>query len=390
MISLTKDIFVKHSLGKTFLLFILLIAHSTLYAEEFSYDIHTDTNDVYLKEGVLLSVDIKQTDPTHVLLFQFAVTKSDAYRIYPLRAQHDDTLHATMLHASYLIYPLKTGDVNITFSLVKRVTDDVKVAHFASGDRDDFKKLETKDIPITLAPLTLHVKALPAQTQLIGDFTLRTHIQSHEAEAFAPIAMRVLIEGTGYPPALKELYKKDKTFTLFMQAPVIEKTVTQKGIHYKVSYIMALSARKDFTLPALHLHAFNPKTQTPYMLSIPAQRFNIQSVQTSALVDKHDSPKKLEVDWSGIQQILTYFLIFVAGYVSALSLKWKKQNTVQRQNPLVGKIMACKDSKSLLQLLMAQNVKTFDTEIALLEDALYHEEKINFKTIKQALLEKLT
>jgi len=387
MNSSTKDISMKHNLGNLFVVMLLMGIISSVVAEEFAYKIETSKQEMYLKEGILLTVDLNQTGPKNILLFQFEVNKSDAFAIYPLYAHHDDTSHATTLHESYRIYPLKTGDINITFSFVKRVTNDLKMRHFASGDRDDFKKLETKDVPIALPPVTLHVKPLPASTQVVGDFHLTTKVQTHEAQAYAPIAMHVVIEGEGYPPVLDTLYPKSKDYTLFSQTPEVKKTMSNSGITYKVAYIMAFSASKDFTLPKRTLHAFNPKMQKPYTLTIDAQDFHITPVNQNTLVDTQDMPKKLVEDWSWVKNVLSYLLVFTAGWLSAFAFKWKRRRLTSTQHPLVEKVTQCKEAKALLQLLIAQEDKRFRQSIEKLEALLYANGTFTLKEIKKEILE---
>ncbi len=387
MNSSTKDTSMKHNLGSLLGIVLLMGFVSSLFAEEFAYKIEANKQEMYLKEGILLTVDLNQTDPKNILLFQFEVNKSDDFAIYPLYAKHDDTPHATSLHESYLVYPLKTGNLNLTFSCIKRVTSDLKMKHFASGDRDDFKKLETKDVPIVLPPVKLHVKPLPPSTQLVGDFHLTTKVQTHEAEAYAPIAMRIEIEGKGYPPILHSLYSKSKNYTLFSQAPEVKKNITKTGIDYNVTYVMAFSANKDFTLPKLTLHAFNPETQQPYTLTIKAHNFHINAVNQNRLIDAQNKPKKLVEDWSWLKNLLSYFTVFAAGWLSALAFKWQKPRIVDRQDPLVGKVIQCKEPKVLLQLLIAQEDKRFAQSIEKLESALYGNTTFNLKTMKQEILE---
>jgi hypothetical protein len=156
--------FVKQNRGSVMLLLLILL-WIPLFAEDFSYTITPSKSDPYLKEPVLLHVDLNQTNPQRVLLFQFNVNPSDAYTVRMLSAHHDDTLHHASIQNTYELYPLRTGDINITFSLIKRVTNEEKVRYFSSGDRDDFKKLETEDFPIVIPPLQLHVKPLPKETQ---------------------------------------------------------------------------------------------------------------------------------------------------------------------------------------------------------------------------------
>lgn len=377
----------KHNLGK--LLFHCLILFSLsvgIKAEDFSYAIKASKHEVYLHEPLQLTVDLKQTNPDVVLLFHFTVNESPDYAVKPLLSKYADTLHHVDQHMVYKIYPLKTGDINITFSLIKRETTDDKVRYFASGDRDDFKKLETIDSAVALPSVTLYVKPVPEGTQLVGDFKLSYHVSTHHTSAFSPINMDITLQGKGYPPKLPTLIPKDPHYTLFSEKPSIQ--TTSQDEHTVVHYLFALSAKSAFTLAPIHIQAFNPYTQTPYTLSIPEQKFTIDKVQSSALLDQMDTPAPLKVDWGWMQTLLRYLLVFFAGYLSATVLKWTKKKTQFTQNPLREKIAHAQTDKALLQLLISQENKDFTEAIERLESSIYGERKVNLATLKKELLEK--
>jgi len=383
---------VKHSLGK--LLLFLLLTYSASYAEDFVYDFHTNTSTPYEKEAVILSVDINQTNPDVVLFFQFDISKSADYRVEQLHSTHHDTPHHAKISSKYLIFPLKSGDINITFNLVKRVTDDAKVSYFFSGDRDDFKKLETADSTIAISPIQLHVKPLPqkgkiGKVEMVGDFKLSYEIKKTQAESYEPLPISIVLEGRGYPPVLKNIIPKHEAYTLFNHAPMVEKKLSPEGIHYKVIYTLALSATKSFDLPPIRLDAFNPKTGIPYVLSIPSTHFDIKQPRTSHLVDTIDHPSALKADFSWVRTLLTYLLVFIAGYLSALSWSWSKKKKETSQHPLVAKITHAKDDKALLQVLISVQNNTFASTVEKIETNLYENTSYPLKKLKQDALEKI-
>jgi len=383
---------VKHSLGKHLYSFaaLLLLTTALLSAEDFTAHIEADNHTPYVKEAVLLSVDFNQTNPEPVLLFQFKVLPSKAYRIHQIYARHDDTLHHTHHHNLYEIYPLRAGDINITFSLVKRVTNDEKVRYFASGDRDDFKKLDTTDYPVSLPPVQLHVKPLPKGTQLVGDFKLHYTLKQKKADAYEPIPLKVTITGDGYPPILPHIIKPSKAFTLFSEKPVTHIRHSQKGTHSRVIYPMAISSAHAFTLPKTVLQAFNPKTAHSYRLTIPSETITINPVDKTTLVDNIDNPKPLTLSWAWLYTLLGYLSAFLAGFATAWLIKQRRKKAHTQSHPLKAKIDACTDEKSLLALLMAQGDKRFESIIGKLEASLYGNRKLTLKSLKQEAKEQLS
>ena len=377
----------KHTLGSSLLfLFTLLIP---LHAENFTYDFHVNKQTPYKNEPILLSIDINQTNPEVVLFFNFTVNPSKTYYAVQIDSVQDTTLHHSHIHYLYVLYPLKEGYIDISFDLLERVTDEHKVAYSFSGDRDDFKKLETTDRKVSVPPVKLHAKALPQGTQLIGDFNLSWDIRQHQAEAYEPINMKVVISGEGYPPVLDHLFPQEGNITFFRQPPLIKKFPTKKNIKYQVTYTMAVSHNESFDLSALTLHAFNPVTQTSYLLKIPKQHFDIHPSDQNALVDNTNTPAPFHLDFSWLISLLGYLLAFAAGYLSAHIVKTKKKHKKTASHPLEAKIRSCTDAKTLLQILMAADNPIFSPLIETLENGLYREGKIDIKKIKQLALEKL-
>ena len=375
----------KNALGKPFFIALFFCLFNTwiVQANDFTYTITSSKKKVYLHEPLLLTVDFNQTNTKKVLLFQFAIKKDAGYRVKPLFAQHDDTLHHAKHHNLYVIYPLQTGKIDIRFSFVKRVTNDEKVRYFSSGDRDDFKKLETIDFPIEIPPVTLQVKPLPKHTQIVGDYHLEYHIDTHRAKAYAPLAMHVTLKGKGYPPQPTHIIPKSSNYTLFSETPEIKTTPTDKGFITTAHYLFALSAKKSFTLPAMILHGFNPQTEKPYTLEIPQQNFTIAPIDTSKLLDKTDTPLPMHQTFAWVQNLWIYLVIFMTGYLSATVLKWQRKKKPNKENPLAEKITHAKNEKHLLQILMAQDSHRFAPCISHLEEALYHNAKINLHKVKK-------
>ncbi|BAF73341.1 BatD family protein [Sulfurovum sp. NBC37-1] len=377
----------KHIPGRA--VFLFLSAFVLLHGENFVYDFHISKQNAYEKEPLLLSIDLNQTNEDVVLFFHFGIEKNDAFLVEQIDSTQDNTLHHARIHYRYILYPLRTGDINVSFDLVERVTDEEKVAYSFSGDRDDFKKLETKDRKVDVSPIALHVNALPKSTQLVGDFKLSYDIKKHQAQSYEPIAMKIILEGEGYPPVLERLYPDGDDFTLFTQKPLVQKIPLKDHLKYRVTYIMALSHDKSFDLPPLQLHAFDPRLKKAYQLTIPKQHFDITPAEVKDLVDKTDNPQPLHFDFSWLGSLLGYIVVFFAGYMTAISLKWKRKVTAEKIDPLIGKVEACKDEKALMQLLMAVDSKRFEKAINALEKSLYGKGKTNFKQIKQEVLESM-
>lgn len=374
----------KNNLGNTFFRFIFLfLSFVILKAEGFTHTFIVDKQDPYVKEPVVLTLDLNQTKHDVVMLFNFSINKSEDYTFQRLDIKETDSYHHAKIHYVYLLYPLKSGDINITFTLLQKVTTDDSVAYSFSGDRDNVKGLVTTDTPIHLPPLQLKVKALPQETTLVGDFALTYDIKKHQANAYEPLPFQVTLKGEGYPPLVDMLLPKEGNFTRFTEKPMVNTIATKKGTQSTVTYPMALSHSQSFTLSPIVLKAFDPKTEKSYSLEVPLQHFDIQEVPVHSLVDKVDSPDVAKEYWSWLSSLFGYIVVFTAGYLTALSWKWKKRQKQKENHPLIQKIRNCKDEKALLQVLIAADSRHFTSSIEKLEASLYGNGKINLNKVKK-------
>ena len=376
----------KQSLGS--LLFLLFYA-TLAWSEDFSHSFTVDNHQPYVKEAVLLKLEIEQTNHDKVLFFNFDLQKSPNYHFQRVAIQEQGKHHFAYRQYSYLIYPLKAGKIELNFKLQKRATTDEGISYSYSGDRDNVKGLETVDSDISLAPITLDVKSLPKGTELVGDFKLQYQFQTHHANAYQAIPFELEIKGHGYPPLLENILLSESNITLFKEEPLVKSVSTIKGTQNTISYSMALSNSESFLLKEREIKAFNPKTQKSYTLTLPKQSFTIEPVAPSTLIDKTDSPKPLENDFSWLSNFFSYLIVFIAGYLTALSLKWKQRTGRIETNIMKSKIKPIKDEKELLQVLMASNDRAFNKEIKELEALIYGKGTKSFKDIKEELLKEM-
>ncbi len=361
----------------------LMLSILLLNAEDFNYTFHVDNSNPYLKEAVILTFEVKQTNHDVVLIFDFDLLTNEAYTFQRVNIKELDAYHAAQITYTYLVYPLKMGELDIDFKLTQKVTTDDSVAYSFSGDRDNIKTLVTHDTAIDLPPVSLRVKPLPKDTDIVGDFSLNYDFKKHQAKAYEALPFHLTLKGKGYTPILDTIFTKDVNFTVFREKPLVTTVASTQGTQSTVTYPMALSHSHSFTLPTINIKAFNPKNETSYILHVPTQNIDIIEVDKELLVDKVDTPPRLKADWSWFKTSLLYLLVFAAGFMTSATLKWQKKSKIKTQNPLIEKIQNSKDKKALLQLLMAYDSHKFSTVIVKLENSLYGDGKINLAKVKQ-------
>lgn len=372
-------------------LLIVLFSISFLFGGDFTYKFTLDKENPYVKEPVIMTLDLVQTNHDKVILFKFSPRQSKDYEFHRLDIKEEDAYHAAKVHYLYLVYPLRSGDINMTFDLIEMVTTDEKVAFSFSGDRDNIRGLNKTDIPIKLPALTLKVKSLPKDTSLVGNFTLSSAIKKHEAKAYEPLPVNITIKGKGYPPILNSIIPNKGDYSIFSEKPLVKSVRSRKGTINTITYPIALSAKKSFELDSIKLKAFDPQTEKSYELTIPRQHFTISQPDLTTLIDKIDSPKPIHTNWGWLTTLLGYITVFIAGFLTAKSIQWNLKRTPEKmRNELEEQIKPIDDPRELLALLMATDSKRYKASIEKLESSLYGKKKISLNSIKKELLQTKT
>jgi len=364
----------------------LLFAVTSLSAKEVESVFHLSTQTPYEKEAVLLEVNLTQVDHAKVMLFEFSLAHSPDYAFHQIQLKKFKKYHDLRHHYTYLIYPKKSGEVLLKFNFTTFITDDDKVAYAISGDRDNVKGLQKRDVVVKLDPLKLEVKPLPVGVDLVGDFTLTHTLDKKETKAYDPINLKVVLKGKGFLESF-ELLKEHQSYRIFTQPPILKTLHTKNGSYASLEWEYAISAKESFVLPKVSLKAFNPQTKKVYTLGFPSYAIKVHQVKEEALLDKVDSPRSAKgVDWSFWSSLFSYVVVFVAGWLMPRDLL--KRQKVLAQTPedmLQEKIKGAKTHKELLKILLLEDSSKFKDAIETLESVVYNGKRIALSKIKDSL-----
>jgi hypothetical protein len=369
------------------IVFLALFFLTFLDAKDLEYKLSVDKKEPFVKEVVILKMELNQLNKSIVLLYDFDLVKSDAYdfkRVEALESDIDNTAKATY---TYLVYPLKDGLIDIEFKLIKKVTTKENLAYSFSGDRDNVKGLVTTDTKIDVKPLSLSVKPIPVDTQLVGNFSISYEIKSKDALSYEPLSMNIVIKGEGYPEHFKEFPLKSGDFKIFRDSPIEEISTTKRTTTSLIKYPLAFSSKKSFTLDAINLKAFNPKTQKSYTLDIEEQKFNIKEIKPKELKDKTDYPKPsddyIDKAKNSFITVFGYLIVFVAGLISGYLLRFKKSKKIQNVPTTQDKISNAKDAKELLNILISIDSIKYKDIIKECEEVVYRGKKVDLSVLKK-------
>ena len=376
----------KKSLGNIFLLLIMIQTYLSA-SQLATYKLTANKDDVFVKEPLKIEFVAKQQNHTDNMFFLLKPKNNKNYEIELLQKTiKDKKHHNTQTTFTYILFPLVAGDITVSFDFTIQIASDKAVAQSYVDDHDDSIAIQMINKQITIKPLHIHVKNIPANAKLIGDFTLNSTQIQKEVTKYDDISVIYTIKGTGYKNDLKDILPDISDVTKFSEIKNISSKLTKAGYETKKIYTYALSCKKDFTLPALNIQAYSPKKHKLYTLYTKASKIKVKPIDPNLLRDKKDFPKDDDLfEYQSIKKFIIYLSIFCLGFITAkikgISLQKHKNNN---------KFHDIKQTKSAQELILVliNNYKDEDLNIYIdkLEQLAYNNSKSSFTQIKGEIL----
>jgi len=239
----------------------------------------------------------------------------------------------------YVLTPQKEGNFTIAPATAK-----IGVAD--TSRRDIFGRyFGTIWKPIASNALDVEVKPLPADADLVGHFTVDTHIDNTSVKANKPVNLTVTIEGEGsLDDFTLENYEIDGVTVYSDDAEVTTEVIGEKLRSTYVKKFVFISDR-DFEIPSRILRVYDPQSKTVKDLKIssyhvtvdagkvttsvsPAAEDHSGEVQTDLKMAHSDAPsetvKEKTVSTSWWMIILSFVAGMVTMYLTGL-IKWKSK-----------------------------------------------------------------
>ena len=379
----------KKSLGRVFL--ILLLLTSSLLAQKLAtYELTANKSSAYIKEAVEITFKAHQKDHSHVMFFFLKPKKSNNYKIKFLTKEIDDhSYHNSSAVFKFILFPLVSGKMQIDFDFVVKTASDQAVAKAYVEDHDDSVGIDLHATHISIKPLTLQIKPLKKEIDIIGDFTLQSKIDTTSINQYGSVNLHYFLRGTGYSKLKKMLPNINKVNTFF-DVNTVENHLTDKGYVIQKEFIYAFSANKDFDIPKVTLKAFSPTKEAYYTLEVPGYHVKVKKVDPSTLIDTVEVPNEEPlISFKTLKNSFVYLVIFILGYFSAMlrnsrfELKNKKKEFKDIKNT--------KTPKELVMLLISKYARSQELApyIEKLEEMIQNRDTKGFKKLKKDVIKRL-
>ena len=363
----------------------LLFCLVSLNAEHaFNYHLDITNAKPVVKEAVILTLELNQTETGKVVRFSFDLPKSQNYQTEFLEADESkDYKNRTRVVIKYAIFPLRADDIEIPLQIILQESSQEELKKFVTGSADELMYLQTTNHTYPLPSLKLHVRPLPHETQIVGDFQLTFKLKNNHTTADKQTNITYTLSGRGYRPEFKTLLPKIDGVTQFL-----DKEEFHNKLFHKINFHYALISDTNFTIPKINIAAYNPKENKVYRLSADPLPIVIDPVTTPNKSEKQFFP---DLNREFLKELVDYILIFLAGFFTYIAIDlFAKKRFEQRsqKKEFLQKIKYTKTEKELMQILIAFQSSLFDKEIRQLEQSLYHNKKLSMQRLKKQIKQK--
>ncbi len=384
----TKDTQMKNTLGKIYLLVFLEIL-SFADTNLATYSLTTNKESVVVKEAVEVTFQATQKNHSNVMFFFLEPKKSDDYKIELMNKTEEDlSYHNKRTTFTYLLFPLRSGNIKVDFDFTIKVASDEAVAQVYRGSRDNVKWIDTIDTKVKLKPIILHTEDIKNNTQLVGDFTIISKLKNDQIKAYESLHVTYYLKGTGYDKTDIDLIDKIDGISIFKDVTEHYNKATKDGYLLHKEFNYALVGDKNFSIKAKQIHCYSAKQKQYYTIQLEPYNIKVDSTSSETLIDKQEYPTDT-YDFEGIIKFFVYISIFISGFITAkimprqLRLVYKKEK--------FDDIKKSKTPKELLLILINNYAKhNLEKSYCDLENLLYKEShEKSFKSIKKEILESL-
>ena len=174
----------------------------------------------------------------------------------------------TVIEKQYIVTPKKEGNLTISPATAKLGQPDW-------SRQDIFGRPSLSWMPIVSNDLTMEVKALNTDAELVGEFTVVTKIDAQKVKANKPVNVTVKIEGKGNLEDFEFPKYEIDGVTVYSDEAKVESHLDGTTLMSSYSKSFAFISENDFIIPERETTVYNPSTKETTILKIPRYEVSI-------------------------------------------------------------------------------------------------------------------
>lgn len=205
----------------------------------------------------------------------------------------------------------------------------------------EWTKVISNMIPIKVMPA-------PQSSDLIGSFTLKSSVDTHEAKANKPVNLTIKIEGEGGLETFEISPYDIDDVTVYSNDAKVQIDAAGNGIKSIYTKSFAFIGDHDFTIPSREFSMYNPKTKRLEKLQIPSYEIKVKSVKPpqspkeNTILDtgaekENSSSDKTQIKYKDQNEFTISWWMLVASFVFGLTVMYMLLTGLQKWKYAAGK-----------------------------------------------------
>ena len=308
---------------------------------KFHFTLVTDKTSLFVGESLVVTMALSISDTLRgVQLSEYVAPSAKAFFIKEVEGQKEYRKNGfSVIEKQYIMTAKKEGNFSINAAHAK----------FGIPDRrrqDIFGRYGVRWVPKQSNKLSLEVKPMKVDTDLLGDFKLNKKIDTQSVKANKPVNLKVNIIGEGnLEDFTYEKYEIDGV-TIYSDDAKVESSIKNVALQSSYNKSFVFISDTDFTIPARSIKMYNPRTKETRTLEVPSYEIKVAQAKASIVSSvakgkvQHNSTKALSLKKptkkSEVSAITWWMLLLSFGFgaltmylISFLSIRWKREKKTE-------------------------------------------------------------
>lgn len=238
---------------------------------KFSFVLKSDKTSVSVGESFVVTLYMSISDRLKgIQISDYVAPTAADFFIKEIAGQKEYTHNGyRVIEKQYIVTTKKEGNITISPARAKLGQPDW-------SRQDIFGRPGLSWMPIVSNDLTMEVKALKTDAELVGEFTIDAKIDAQKVKANKPVNLTVKIEGKGNLEDFEFPKYEIDDVTVYSDEAKVESHLDGTTLLSSTIKSFAFISADDFVIPAREIKAYNPNTKETMTLKIPRYEVSIE------------------------------------------------------------------------------------------------------------------
>lgn len=350
--------------------------------DDFILALKADKNEARVGESIKLELLFKYRANTKIYKFLAQDPKMDNFWIKKLSSSNPYVDGEYIVEkTSYLLFPQKAG--SFTFPSIMGVVEQIQKRRTNSAFNDPFFDMfannRIKQTKIYSNTLAFHIKPLPDNLEVYGDYSINASVDKDSVKANEPVNLTIRVNGEGNIDDIKKYNLDIPKAVIYADEPKITPQIQNGEYGGNFSQKIAIISGEDYTIPAIKLTYFDSLTKQEKSIQTAPIKIKVAGLPAPEKVQiaTKEAPKEVKTktiikheDWYK-KYLFGVVGLFLGAFLMFMMHNLKKSNPAPKH--INAKIKSAKTDKELFELLLPYSKKDKFIALALakLEENLY-------------------